>query len=147
MPRKRENAYARASRSAGIYSGVTFVTRSSGVTISKNQMAMTGGQVLPFINESAGYKISTGMYANSSGTAGVTKLTKGFFGFATSINFAIGSVSATNVMTGGVSARVGVATGNTSHGSGVSAVYFRTYTGGGAACAKDVSIQYFAIGT
>jgi len=60
----RDNT-SRSSRISGKYSGVTFVTRPSGVTIYNDEIDMTNGYVVPFATAN-GMKMTAG-FLNCSG--------------------------------------------------------------------------------
>jgi hypothetical protein len=144
MPRARQNVYARPSRIYGAVSGVTFETNPSGVSISKNQIAMDGGQVLPDTQRAAGTLIATGAVNNST-SSGVTKIEASYFGFS-AILFCMAGLGVTNSQTGAVSCQVTVTTAKPIPATGVSRVYFRTLNALGALTKKPVSVQYFAVG-
>jgi len=158
MPRLRENASARGSRFSGVISGTTFVTAPSGTTIynttveagtvGTDNLVNTGGTgyTLPYLT-GTGLLMATGKVQVPAAT-GVTKVDAAYFGL-TAVLFCVAQASALLATAGSTLAwtRVTTSKGTLFPTAGVSRVYFRNYMLAGAALKKNVSVQYFAVGT
>jgi len=143
MARPKRDNNSRSSRTWGKISGVTITTIPSGVTITKNNIDLTAGYVLPYATADD-MIMTSGILANSGGS--IARQTLGLSAIYNVIASA-SSKSAYSSVTG--LAVMVTPEGGKSFGSGCTQVTFTPYklNRAGVTHPGSCSIHYFAIGT
>jgi len=143
MARSIRDTNSRGSRNWGYLSGATITTHPSGVTISKNNIDLTSGYVLPYATADS-LVMTTGVLSNTGGSIARQSL-----GLS-----AIHNVIASASSKGAYSTVTGIAVmvtpeGGKSFGSGCTSVTFTPYklNRAGVTMNSVCSIHYFAVGT